>query len=120
MPLLMERRDNYVPVTIATDACLSGAFDFRGYAMLTVHMPAAWTPASIGFKVATEKAGTYIPFYDEDGALVQIDAPAVNTARSAPPEVANMRWAKLWSQNGSGVDVNQLTADRILGLDMKA
>lgn len=120
MPLPMERRDHFRNVTIAASANLSEAFDFRLYSMLTVHMPAAWTPASIGFKVATEEAGTFIPLYDDNGGLVQIDAPAVSKAYTAPPEFANVRWAKLWSQDGAGANTNQLTNPRVLGLDMKA
>lgn len=115
----LERQDSTVTATIALGAAVSDAIDMQAYAMGTVHMPAAWDAASIGFKVSTTLAGTYLPLYDESGALVQIASPAVDKAYTLPARVAACRFVKLWSQNGSGMDVNQ-TAARSLPLDLKA
>ena len=81
--------------------------------MLIVHMPAAWTAASIGFYVCDSYAGTYQKLYDDNGNLVQIDSPSAAGAYAAPAEVAAARWVKLWSQNGSGTDTNQAAARTI-------
>lgn len=115
----LERQDSTVTATIALGANLSDAIDMQAYAMGTVHMPAAWDAASLGFKVSTTLAGTYLPLYDESGALVQIASPAVNQAYTLPARVAACRFVKLWSQNGAGTDVAQ-TAARSLLVDLKA
>ena len=115
----LERQDSTVTATIALGAAVSDAIDMQQYAMGTVHMPAAWDAASIGFKVSTTLAGTYLPLYDESGALVQIASPAVDQAYTLPARVAACRFVKLWSQNGAGTDVAQ-TAARSLPLDLKA
>ena len=104
---------------IINGANLSGEIDFRSFSMMTIHMPAAWTPASMGFKVSTESGGTFIPLYDENGNLVQITSPAVDKAYVAPAELAAVRFVKLWSQNGSGTNTNQGAA-RTLEVDLKA
>ncbi len=115
----LERQDSTVTATIALGAAVSDAIDMQQYAMGTVHMPAAWDAASLGFKVSTTLAGTYLPLYDESGALVQISSPAVDKAYTLPARVAACRFVKLWSQNGAGTDVAQ-TAARSLPLDLKA
>jgi hypothetical protein len=115
----LERQERAVTATIPAGGALSDAIDMQAYAMGTVHMPAAWDPASLGFKVSTTLAGTYLPLYDESGALVQIASPAVDQAYTLPARVAACRFVKLWSQNGAGVDVNQ-TAARSLPVDLKA
>jgi hypothetical protein len=105
-------------VTIALSGNLSGAFDMSRYSMGVVHMPAAWTAASLGFKVCAEEGGTYLPLYDETGTLVQISSPAASQSYNLPAELAGCRWVKLWSQNGSGTNTAQAAA-RTIGLDLK-
>ena len=70
------RNHNYQTQTIASGANLSDAFDMRKYTMGQVIMPAAWTAASIGFKVCSTLGGTYAILYDSNGNLVQISSPA--------------------------------------------
>lgn len=106
-PTAIERSSELVTLTIANGAALSDELDFTEHSMLTVHMPAAWTAASIGFHVAHTTGGTFQPLYDDLGNLVQIAGPAVDRSYQAPPEVAGCRYVKLWSQNGAGVGVNQ-------------
>jgi hypothetical protein len=113
-------RDTHVKsVTIALNGNLSDAIDMRHFTMLIVHMPAAWTAASIGFKVSSSNGGTYQPLYDDDGDLVQIDSPAASATYQANAEVAGAHWLKLWSQNGSGTNTAQAAA-RTLALDLKS
>lgn len=106
-------------LTIANGANTSEEFDFTLYTMLTVHMPAAWTAASIGFQVAHTSGGTFQPLYDELGNLVQISSPAVDRSYQAPPELAGSRYVRLWSQNGAGVNTNQ-GGDRSISVSLKA
>ena len=115
----IQRDVHHTTLTIANGANLSDALDFRLFSMLTVLMPAAWTAASIAFKVCSTNGGTYLPLYDDNGNLVQIDSPAVDKAYAAPPAVAGAIWVKLWSQNGSGTNTNQGAA-RSLIVDVKS
>jgi hypothetical protein len=119
MPVPMARDTHTKTVTIAISGNLSGAIDMRRYSMLIVHMPAAWTAASIGFKVSSSDAGTFQALYDDDGDLVQIDSPAASASYQANAEVAGAHWVKLWSQNGSGTNTAQAAA-RTLVLDLKS
>lgn len=115
----MVRGAKTLTVDIANGAALSEAIQFDRYAILCVHMPAAWTAASIGFHVASTETGTYTPLYDRNGALVQIVAPAVDKTYVAPAEITAARWLKLWSQDGAGSGTNQGAA-RSLVVDCKA
>jgi hypothetical protein len=105
-------------LTIAESAALSDALDFRAMAGAMLTMPAAWTAASIGFKVCATSGGTYLPLYDEDGTLVQISSPAVDKAYSFPAEVYAASYVKLWSQDGSGNNTTQ-DAARSIGVMAK-
>ena len=66
MPFLMARDTHVKTVTIANGAALADAIDMRRYSFLIVHMPAAWTAASIGFHVSDSLGGTYEPLYGDD------------------------------------------------------
>lgn len=115
----MSCRASYTfPVTIPNGTALSNIIDFREYAYAIVHMPAVWTAADIGFQVSSELDGTFLPLYDDAGALVEISSPAVDQAHAVPVEVLAARFVKLWSQN-AGVDANQGAA-RSLIIDMKS
>ncbi len=106
-------------VTIASGAALTAALDVEPYVVGVVRMPAAWTTANIGFKVAGTQGGTYLPLYDRDGYLVQIVSPVADRAYDIPVEACGAQWIKLWSQNGSGTDTNQ-SGDRSIGIDLKS
>ena len=114
------RSSSTVTLTIANGANVSDELDFTEQTMLIVHMPAAWTAASIGFQVATATGGTFQPLYDDLGNLVQIAGPPVASRNyQAPPEIAGCRFIKLWSQNGAGANVAQ-GAERLLPVSLKA
>ncbi len=113
------RNHTYNSQTIASGAALSDAFDLRDYTMGLIHMPSAWTSASIGFHVCSTLAGTFLPLYDKNGSLVQIASPAASSAYALPAEVAGAHFVKLWSQNGSGTNTNQGAA-RTIVVDLKA
>jgi hypothetical protein len=104
--------------TILSGAALSDVLSFYESAYGIIHMPAVWTAADIGFQVASELEGPFLPLYDDAGALVEISGPAVDQAHAVPVEVLAARFIKLWSQSG-GVDQNQ-AAERALIMDMKS
>jgi len=105
-------------VVIAEGAHLSSVFDFENFRKLGVHVSSAWTSASIGFYVSSDPVGTFQPAYDDDGNLLQIDSAVAGRSYNAPYQIENFAFCKLWSQNGSGVDVAQTSARTIL-LDTK-
>lgn len=115
----MSCRSSYTfNVTIASGAALSNVVSFYEHAYGVLHMPAVWTAADIGFYVSSELDGTFLPLYDDAGALVEISGPAVDQAHAIPVEVLAARFVKVWSQN-AGADANQ-AAERALILDMKS
>jgi len=118
MPFLMARDNQVLTVTIANGAALSDAFDMRRFSFLTVHMPAAWTAASMGFYVSSSQGGTFLPLYDDEGNVVEITSPAVDKAYTAPATVGGAHWVKLWSET-SGSGVNQ-GAERSLIVNLKS
>jgi len=113
------RRGTTATVYILNGAAVSGEIDMRLYTMLIVHMPAAWTAASLGFQVSPTSGGTFQPLYDDLGNLVQIAGSTTSRSYQAPPELAGCRYVKLWSQNGTGTNTNQ-AADRAIGVSLKA
>ena len=117
-PFVLTRNSETVDATITIGAHLSDAIDFRDLTMMIVRMPVAWTVASIGFHVSDTEAGTFLPIYDEDGAILEIVTPVADTAYAAPPALSGAHWVKLWSQT-AGADVAQV-AERVLPVDMKS
>lgn len=115
----LQRRCHTQTVTIASGAAVSDAFDFHLFSMMILLMPAAWTSASVGFKVCPTEDGTYLPLYDADGDIVEVATPSVNCAYDTPAIIPAAHWVKLWSQDGSGNDTNQ-GAERVVTLMMKA
>lgn len=120
----VKRSSKTQQVTIPSGAALSDPFDFREWTGLIVHMPDTWTAAYVGFQVASEVDGTYVPLNDEDAAAVLIgDAagptqPVADEAYAAPTDLFPARFVKLWSTDGAGLDTNQ-AAERVLTLDLK-
>ena len=115
----MNRGTTSRQLTIANGAATSDAFEMSNHAGGIILMPAAWTAASIGFKVSDSPTGAYYPLYDANGSLVQISGPAASQAHTIPAEVFAAAWVKLWSQDGSANDANQ-SAPRTLGVILKS
>ena len=95
----------------------AAAFDMEGYSKGIFHMPDTWDAADIGFQVAYDVDGVYLPLYDVAGVLVAI-TPVVDRSYAFPSSVIGAKYVKLWS-NAAGTDVHQ-TADRTIQLDFKA
>lgn len=112
---------NVANVTIANGTAESGEIDMQNVAgdAGLVGVPAAWTSAALGFKVADKSGGTFSPLRDEAGSIVQISG--IQTAAAAwyklPDALRGAMFIKLWSQN-AGSDANQ-GADRVIQLMAK-
>lgn len=106
---MIER--SYVVVTIASGAAVSGEIDMHAWSGLSVTLPSAWTTAEIGLQTSVASGGTFTPVYDTDGTTLEIASPAASKTYVFP-ELGKYvaRYIKLWSQNGSGVSVNQAAA----------
>lgn len=106
---------NVESLTIAENAAISGAYDFRRYFGGHVVVPGTWTAANIGFKVCDTVDGTYVIACDEDGVPIQIGT--VNTGESRsykiPDDLFPAAFVKLWSKNttaATATDTNQAAA----------
>ena len=106
----LKRVASSIEVEIASSGNLSEVIDGSFFAGSAVIMPSAWTAASIGFKVCDTRDGTFVPYYDEDGTLVQMDSPAVDTCQEVPAKLFPVHFFKLWSQDGSGSNTAQAAA----------
>jgi hypothetical protein len=115
----MSCRESYsYDVTIANGEALSNVISFYEHAYAVLHMPGTWTAADIGFQVSSTLDGTFLPLYDDAGALVEISGPAADQAHAIPVEVLAARFVRVWSETG-GADTNQ-GAERALIIDMKS
>jgi hypothetical protein len=94
------------------------AFPFSAFAGGQVNMPAAWTTANLGFYTSPTLSGTYLPYYDDTGTLVQVTSVAASKAFSFPAALYPCRFVKLWSQTG-GTVVAQAAA-RTVVVSLKA
>lgn len=116
------RATKVLQVTIAASEALSEAIDVRQWANGTIFMPAGWTTADLGAKVAPGHDATYVPLADYSNAFgtdVAVDGPVANRAYPMPGWWFGVHYLKLWSQNGSGEDVAQ-TAARTITICLKA
>jgi hypothetical protein len=111
MAITIERATSNSVLTIAASAALSEAIDMRPFTGGVISMPAAWTAASISFKVSAASNGTFQPLYDKNGTLVAVTAAAA-TEIALPAEVFGSRFIKLWSET-AGADVTQDAARSI-------
>jgi len=92
-------------LAIAEGEALSGILDVRRVSEVWLLMPAEWTAAVLGVKVAPAVDGTFVPLCDTAGDrvgfVVQVDGVQV-----APVSLAGAGFMKLWS-NTAGVDEAQ-------------
>ena len=106
-------------VTFLAGTFQTDPFDMQAYGGGNVYIPAAWTNADIGFKVAPTVGGTYMILYDDNGNIVQATVGATDTeCHSFPPEVYACRFVRLWSQL-LGVNVLQV-AERDMIYELKS
>jgi hypothetical protein len=101
--------------TIPNGEALSWPVSLQNFTSGTLHMPAEWTAADIGFYVSDSLNGTYQPLLTAGGARVELSVTAGNSY-ALPNAAMSASFVKLWSQS-AGVDVNQ-AADRQIVLDL--
>ena len=108
-------------ISIASGTSMaSNVLDMTGYGQMAIHLPAAWSStASIGFYASSTSGGAYLPVYDDQGTLVQIDGCLASRIYVAPPQVGALHYVKLWSQDGTATSVPQ-GATRSLIVEMKS
>lgn len=73
---MSTRNRPLLAVTIAATESLSAEIDLRGYEVVAIHMPAAWTAANLTFQAATQPGGTYADVHDDEGAEITVTAAA--------------------------------------------
>jgi hypothetical protein len=119
-PTAIARTSLAVDTTIGNGTALSGAINSQLFPGGSIITPAAWTAASIGFKVCSTPDGTFVPLRDQIGALVQITGVVIDAAAAypLPDELFGCLYFKLWSCTAAGVDTNQ-GADRVLTVVLK-
>ncbi len=119
-PTEAERQSVTAFVTFLAGGFISSPFDMRKYVGGNVYIPAAWTNADIGFKVAPTLGGTYEILHDDNGNIVQstVGAAATDEVYAFPPELMAARFVRLWSQL-AGVNVVQV-AERIMVYELKS
>ncbi len=108
---------NPITVTIESGMALSDLIDLRRFPSGGYVMPAAWTTASIAFKVSYDGVNFY-SLKNAGGTLIEHATPAAGDARAFPAEATSFYFLKIWSETG-GANVNQ-TADRAFVVGTKS
>ena len=106
-----------VSVIISSGSALSPSIDKRGLVGGSLQFPAAWTAASLAFKVSNDGTN-FFPLKDQFGALVELTGlpAAAGEGRNLPDDLWAFPYFKLWSET-SGADTNQ-GADRTFVLNL--
>lgn len=120
IPNAISRTSLAVATTIVSGTALSGVISSQLFPGGAVIVPSTWTAANIGFKVCDTPAGTFVPFRDQYGGLVQITGVIANAANAypLPDALFGSLFIKLWSCDAAGADVNQ-GADRVITVILK-
>ena len=113
----MSVKTQSLTVTIPNGTAISAAYSIESFTAGVLHMPAAWTAASIGFQVSSTFGGTYRELSDASG-LIEIVLPLADEAHMLPADIGAVKFVKIWSET-AGAGVNQGAA-RIITLDLKA
>jgi len=110
---MIQQPPAVVPVTIADNAAVSGAFRMHEFIVGIITVPATWVAANMGFQVCDTEDGTYsILREDATDQPVQIQNMSTSAVRSyrMPAAVMAALWVKLWSKSATAAnetDVNQ-------------
>jgi hypothetical protein len=108
----MQPRTYVKRVVIANGASLSGAVDVRGYRLVAIQTPSAWTAADLTFQATVDEDATGTPanyenIYDDNDAELVVQAGVDRfILLSAAKQLRGIRWLKVRSGT-AGVAVNQ-------------
>jgi len=107
--------------TIPSGSSLSSTpIDMRRMVGGVLETPATLTAGNFGFKVSSASNGTPLPFFDNDGEIVEIMSASVSTAYRLPSALYQVHYAWVWSQSASGgTDVDQ-SASRGFTIHLKS
>lgn len=96
-------------VTIANGASASAEINLADYAVVGIHMPAAWTAANLGWSCAEATGGTFNPTYDTAGNVLLLTTAASRHLDlvGSGDVFSSCTFAKLLSVDGAGAGVNQ-------------
>jgi hypothetical protein len=112
----LERSQNYpesLSATIANAGTDSAEVDLNGTVPVGIVFPAAMTGTSVSFKMATSSGGTFVPVYDDDGALYTVSV-VVSIYRALKYQhFIGARYIKVISNGAEG-------AERVLTLRTRA
>ena len=106
-----------IPVAIVTNTCDSPAIDMGFFEKAIIEMPATWTTADIGVKVATPASPAFVPLMNAS-FLVRVLNPYPSRAYALPIDIAAARLIKLYSCSETGA-VNQ-AADAAIIVTVKS
>lgn len=95
----------FFPVTIANGQSLSEAVNLGGYVLVGIHMPAAWTAASLTLQGSAAGA-TFGNVFDDEGTELEVDAAASRYIPLGPEKTCSLAHVKVRSGT-SGSPVNQ-------------
>ena len=118
-----EIKDNGFAQEIKTATILNGAsqsdvIDLKGYQLVGLNMPAAWTAAAITYLASPTLDGTYLPVYESGIEVTDPAAASQYVAIGANAvALASIRFLKLRSGN-LALPVAQ-GADRTITLSLK-
>lgn len=120
--ILQRKGHARLQVTIVANTCDSTPFDMRQFQTLMVCTPPAMTAAALGVKVGpVENSAFHVLYQQRPNSLVSVPvlcySVTVNQAHVFP-ELGAARYAKLWSNDGAGADVDQ-TADCVFDVFLK-
>jgi len=92
------RQTRYQQVTIREGEAVTAEIDCRGYTMFTLQMPADWTLANIGFLTARQSGGTFRPYHDASGELLELETPTAGYHYELPTNLAGVLFMQIWSE----------------------
>jgi len=86
---------------IASGGTDSNILNSLGRTLVALRFPAAFTGATISFKVSNEADGTFLPLYDKAGTLIAITA-TDGAHVSLPSDLYSCRYIKIISAGAEG------------------
>ncbi len=118
-PMSLTRTPAAIAANIAINTAKSSVISMADYSGGLLQTPAAWTAASIAFKVCDTPDGTFVPLRDQAANLVEITDVVANAAAAypLPDELFGALYFKIWSET-DGSDTNQQAA-RALTITLK-
>ncbi len=91
-----------ITANIANGQTVSTAIDLGGASMAGIIMPAAFTGATISFKVSDTLAGTYVPLKNTAGTTISFTVSASTAIGFSPTDFAAWQYIQIVSASAEG------------------